>query len=352
MAEIQAGMQDSFKHLTLNGIKKSVLDEFECFISARGTLSRPSLIIRCQIVDHDYDVRIVVDKPLSRWRVDMCFVPFLRRILPRCRGRSDFFLLVSDLLFVSEDKQSKCFDYFKKVPFLRSDNADIDPGSLYSILIPDFRLQQETYAEELIAIARAVQANPFERRQETIRWRGALNGPEWANLENYRAFHRYKLVSLSIKYPDILDARLTGYNVSDDESGAALKKRLDEEFGCPVERLPATSFVPYKYLVAVDGVTAPWKRVPTILASGSVLLLQYQWVQHFYAGLKPWVHYVPIKDDLSDLLHQYHWLVAHPLQAKKIAQEGLRFAMEILDPLTLETYFADVINKCGELYQV
>ena len=248
LAEIQTGMQESFKHLSLNGVKKSVLDEFECFISARGTLSRPSLIVRCQIVNHHCDIRVVVDKPISQWRVDACFLPFLRRVLPRCRGRSDFFVLVSDLLFVSENKRSRCLDYFKKVPFFRCDNADIDPVSLYSILIPDFRLQQETYAAELVAIARAVQANPFERRQETIKWRGTLNGPDWANLENYRGFHRYKLVSLSVKYPDILDARFTGYNVSDDKSGDALRTRLDKEFGCPVERLPAASFVPYKVL--------------------------------------------------------------------------------------------------------
>ena len=90
--------------------------------------------------------------------------------------------------------------------------------------------------------------------------------------------------------------------------------------------------------------------MPNILASGSVLLLQHRWSQFFYPGLKPWIHYVPLKYDISDLIERYEWLIAHPSQAKIIGENGQRFAKEILHPTVLETFFVEIVNKCSELY--
>ncbi len=351
-AEIYAEMQQSFRYLAANGIKKSVLDEFESFLTHPGTLSRPSLIVRCQIANCHFDIKVVVDKRTSQrsLRLTKCFVPFLRRVLPTCRGRSDFFLLLSDNLYVSEDKRSECLEYFKRIPFLRCDRSDIDQLSMCSILIPDFFIQDGRYADELIAIEEAVRSHPFEKRREVIKWRGSLHWSEYPNLENYRRFPRYTLLMMSVKYPDIIDARLTNYDFRGNESGPALRKRLEEEFGRPARSLPAASFVPYKYLISVEGAAAGWKRVATILASGSVLLLHHRWNQFFYPGLKPWVHYVPVKYDVSDTIERHKWLIAHPSQARRIAENGLHFAREILYPKALERYFAEVVNKCSELY--
>jgi len=59
-----------------------------------------------------------------------------------------------------------------------------------------------------------------------------------------------------------------------------------------------------------------------------------------------------VKCDLSDLIERYEWLIAHPSEAKRIAENGLRFAREILHPKALETYFLAVLDKCSELYAV
>lgn len=42
--------------------------------------------------------------------------------------------------------------------------------------------------------------------------------------------------------------------------------------------------------------------------------------------LKPWVHYVPVKTDLSDLREMYEWAESHPNLAKEIADNGTHFA--------------------------
>jgi hypothetical protein len=343
--KVYAHLHESFRHLRARGISRVALDEFEAFLTAPGTLSRPSLIVRCCISNGNFDIRTVIDKRISRSRVSTCLAPFVERVLSRCRGHADFFVLISDNLYVSEGRQMQCLEYFKRIPFLRCDRSEIDSLSMHCILIPDYFVQHERYASEWTAIEQAVRVHPFRQRQAMIKWRGCLSNSEYPNLDNYRRFPRYLLLTLSARYPDIVDARLTEHDFAD----AALRERMNEEFGPPVESLHAEAFVAYKYLISVDGVGAAWKRVATILASGSVLLLHHRWTQFFNPALTPWVHYVPLEYDLSDLLERYEWLEAHPAQAQAIAENGRRVARAVLRPAALETYFAAVVNECGAL---
>ena len=171
-------------------------------------------------------------------------------------------------------------------------------------------------------------------------------------LDNCRNFPRYALLTMSLNHSDIIDARLTNYeDITLYDSTGALMRHLHDTFGELAEVVPAEGFVTYKYLISLDGAVAAWKRVPLILASGSVLLLQHRWKQFFYPGLKPWLHYVPLKDDISDLLDKYEWLKAHPWEAKTIAQSGQSFAKEILNPMFLETFFLEILNSCSDLYE-
>jgi len=53
-------------------------------------------------------------------------------------------------------------------------------------------------------------------------------------------------------------------------------------------------------------------RLPYLLA-GSALVFKQQspYYEHFYGDLQPWIHYVPIKRDLSDLEKQLKWAMAN-----------------------------------------
>ena len=64
----------------------------------------------------------------------------------------------------------------------------------------------------------------------------------------------------------------------------------------------------YKFLVSIDGETAAWKRPEWIMISESVLLKTttkfYQW---YYDGLIPWLNYIPVRPDLSDVMEKIDW---------------------------------------------
>lgn len=49
--------------------------------------------------------------------------------------------------------------------------------------------------------------------------------------------------------------------------------------------------------------------------------------KNFYNDdLKPFVHYIPVKADLSDLQEKYDWAEANPEKAKEIAANALEYA--------------------------
>ena len=49
---------------------------------------------------------------------------------------------------------------------------------------------------------------------------------------------------------------------------------------------------------------------------------------YFHDALVPWVHYVPVAEDLGDLMEKYEWAEAHPEEARKIAERGTEWVRE------------------------
>jgi hypothetical protein len=351
LASIHAKMWQRLVWLQGNGISAAASDDFERFLQAPGTLRRPSLIVRCQRSDGNVSCRIVTDKHISRARLERFFVPFLTRLQDRTRGAYDFFVLVSDNLYVEPARERELVGFLERVALLRCDQRASDEASARALLIPDFSLQDPGYAAELAAVQQAAAAIDFDARSEVIKWRGRLSGPDYPTIENCREFPRYTLLMMSLQHPEVLDARLTHYtNLEGSDAALALKQQIEGLFGAPAPKLPAAGFVPYKYLASLDGAVSAWKRVPTILASGSVLLLQHQWSQFFYPALQAWEHYVPLAPDLSDLLERHAWLQAHPAEARAIADAGQRLAREVLRPEALDDYFVEVLDACCKLH--
>jgi hypothetical protein len=68
-------------------------------------------------------------------------------------------------------------------------------------------------------------------------------------------------------------------------------------------------------------------RLKLLLFSGRPLLVQNRrWHQYYFEDLKPFVHYIPVEEDLSDLFVQIDWVTTHPVRAALIAAEAQRFA--------------------------
>lgn len=68
-----------------------------------------------------------------------------------------------------------------------------------------------------------------------------------------------------------------------------------------------------------------------------VLLVLLAMLIHFIIALhsdyiKPWIHYIPIREDLSDLLEKLHWAEAHPREAKQISDQATELSRYLGSP--------------------
>jgi hypothetical protein len=62
------------------------------------------------------------------------------------------------------------------------------------------------------------------------------------------------------------------------------------------------------------------------------------------ARLVPWVHFVPVREDLDDLAERAQWLADHDAEARKIAQAALRLGEAIARPQHVYCYFAHALH--------
>ncbi|KFU90971.1 KDEL motif-containing protein 2, partial [Chaetura pelagica] len=167
-------------------------------------------------------------------------------------------------------------------------------------------------------------------------------GPLWENKTEQALFRgrdsreeRLHLVKLSKENPELLDAGITGY---------FFFREKEKELG-KVQLMGFFDFFKYKYQVNVDGTVAAY-RFPYLLLGDSLVLKQdSQYYEHFYIGLKPWKHYVPVKRNLEDLLEKIKWAKENDEAARKIAKEGQLIARELLQPHKFYCYYYKVLQE-------
>ncbi|XP_051496426.1 protein O-glucosyltransferase 3 [Apus apus] len=167
-------------------------------------------------------------------------------------------------------------------------------------------------------------------------------GPLWENKTEQALFRgrdsreeRLHLVKLSKENPELLDAGITGY---------FFFREKEKELG-KVQLMGFFDFFKYKYQVNVDGTVAAY-RFPYLLLGDSLVLKQdSQYYEHFYIGLKPWKHYVPVKRNLEDLLEKIKWAKENDEAARKIAKEGQLMARELLQPHKFYCYYYKVLQE-------
>lgn len=136
---------------------------------------------------------------------------------------------------------------------------------------------------------------------------------------------RQYLVDLSTINPNLIDAKFMG-GVSKEEQ------------------------IKYKMSIVMDGHTCTYPGFLWRLLSNSVTFKQEtdneQW---FYDSVKPWVHYIPVKPDLSDLLKKVDWVKNHDQDAKKIADRSTKFVQNNLMMPYVDYYIVKLLTRYSKL---
>lgn len=90
--------------------------------------------------------------------------------------------------------------------------------------------------------------------------------------------------------------------------------------------------------------------MPSLLAGGSLIFKpESKYFEHFYKDLQPFVHYIPVQSDLSDLVEKIQWAQKNDDKAEQIAKNGQKFANEKISPINIFCYHAHVLNEFSKI---
>lgn len=217
------------------------------------------------------------------------------------------------------------------------------------ILFPD-QAALWGYDEELSEVELGNDLYPWEAKVEKAFWRGANSGflpnsLDFMTENNFLEFPRSKLVDLSLHHSDLIDAGFWPLVHTSKATNKALRKG-----GYVKSFVSISEHLQYKYQILVDGFTSAFHRAYWQLFSDSVIFKQqspdYQW---YYPQLKPYVHYIPVADDFSDLIEKIEWAKAHDTEVRQITLQANEFAQTHLTYADIMLYIYILINEYANL---
>ena len=148
-----------------------------------------------------------------------------------------------------------------------------------------------------------------------IFWRGSLQ----------MSFSRRCLFELGKKYPEYLQ-------IEDSTRG---------------QFVPMFEQAKYKYLIDTRG-TAWSSRLQTLLQLGRVVFIADRPFREWYFDrLIPMKHYVPVKEDMSDLIEKYFYMEHHPELYEKIVRNLAEFVEENFNPRRILFDTKELLLKYG-----
>ncbi len=169
---------------------------------------------------------------------------------------------------------------------------------------------------------------PWEQRIQTAVFRGTSSGLGTTVETNPRL--QIAMLSQTKKCDAdgilFLDAGITKWNTRPRKSPSTPYFDIIQQYDINlVQPLSYYQQASYRYIVHIDGHSSAF-RLSRELSYGSVLLIvrsNYQlWFSHW---LEPYVHYIPVKADCSDLFQQLIWCKQNDSECKKIANQARTF---------------------------
>lgn len=194
--------------------------------------------------------------------------------------------------------------------------------SYSTILIPDFEALKGRFQvlekKDLLEYE-----HPWKSKTlSALIWRGG-SGQGFVTPERLDKNSRVTLCKLSLQAPDLINAKFTTFCQGGEN--IPFLQQLGGDFPSFEEQFQ------YKYHILIDGNATAYTRSYWKFFSNSLIFkptsVNFQW---YFKGLEPWKHYVPVKENLKDLVEKVQWARSHDKEAEAIAKNAREFAVENL----------------------
>lgn len=184
----------------------------------------------------------------------------------------------------------------------------------------------------------------WENKKNIAVFRGSSTG-EGVTIDDNQ---RLKLVYISNQNDNnkYIDAGITRWNIRPKKLFG--KKYLQT---LEIDKLPFTlsnkldpkEQSAYKYIIHVDGHVSAFRLSYTLSMNSVVLLVESDWKAWYSNLIKPYIHYIPIKKDMSDLLDKIIWCQNNDLECKNITSNALEFYNKYLQKDGIFDYFQQLL---------
>ncbi|XP_066956156.1 protein O-glucosyltransferase 2-like [Macrobrachium rosenbergii] len=167
-----------------------------------------------------------------------------------------------------------------------------------------------------------------------VSWKKKKPQAFWRGRDSRR--ERLNLIDIAREHKDLFNASLTNFFFFKDE---------EQKYGPKEKHVSFFKFFDYKYQLNIDGTVAAY-RFPYLLGGTSVVLKQESpYYEFFYHDLEPYVHYIPFKRDLSDLVDKIKWAIKNDDKAQEIGRNGRKYMQENLMPKDIYCYHAALFEE-------
>ncbi|XP_044044177.1 protein O-glucosyltransferase 1 [Siniperca chuatsi] len=171
---------------------------------------------------------------------------------------------------------------------------------------------------------------PWKKKDSRGFFRGSRTSPE-----------RDPLILLSREAAELVDAEYT--------KNQAWKSERDTLGRPPAKEIPLVDHCKYKYLFNFRGVAASFRFKHLFLCGSLVFHVGDEWQEFFYPELKPWVHYIPVKQDLSDVRALLQFVKENDAIAQEIATRGKEFILDHLRMQDISCYWERLLTEFSHL---
>lgn len=146
---------------------------------------------------------------------------------------------------------------------------------------------------------------------DKVAWTGNVLSPNIIVMEH---FTRPKLLNFTAKYPHLFHF----YHVNPSDNMAREKHFLSQP----------DMVRKFAYLLDIGGNGWSGRLKWLLFSHRPLLVVDRPYQDYFHRDLQPYVHFIPVKRDLSDLVSQTLWAKGHPKECAMIAENAFRFAVE------------------------
>lgn len=267
----------------------------------------------------------------------------------RCMPDTIIFIALGDFPVVMKDqsKHPHCDRYIGKYEGIYpAKMAKVFSRSIIPSLHDDVMIPTRDFIDVVYGfsnLARDIN-HDFKTKKPIAVFRGSWTGND-RTIKNTRIQAKI----LSKKYHTYLDADITKtfeYYMYEQDVGFVHTSLTNTNLYDPSSKSNMTlteQGKQYKYILHIDGFVSAWRLAAEMLSMSTILKVDSEWVEHYYHDLKPWVHYIPIKADLSNLIQMICWCREHDDECFRIANNAYIYAVLNFTKMKLFNYMEEVV---------